>query len=131
MPPVPRACSEPTVPPSAPFCRAGFSLMPLRNVSLLLNGARSGVNVFSVKFVSVPVGQNRLFRVPFGVYEVLVMNPREGQTGRVSRMVINENQQGIHPLEVVLRGTSTPAEQKTLRAELLNRAETYLYVWTR
>jgi len=70
------------------------------------------------------------FRVPFGVFEVLVMNPREGQTGRVSRLVINENQQGVHPLEVVLRGASTPAEQRTLRAELLNRAETYLYVWT-
>jgi hypothetical protein len=26
------------------------------------------------------------FKVPFGVYEVLSMNPREGQTGRVSRM---------------------------------------------
>jgi hypothetical protein len=69
------------------------------------------------------------FRVPFGVYEVLVMNPREGQTGRVSRLVINENQQGVHPLEVVLRGASTQAEQRTLRSELLNRAETYLYVW--
>ena len=67
MPPVPRACSEPTVPPSAPFCSAGFSLMPLRKVSLLLNGARSGVNVLSVKLVSVPVGQNRLLRVPLGV----------------------------------------------------------------
>jgi len=70
------------------------------------------------------------FRVPFGVYEVLVMNPREGQTGRISRLVVHEDQKGIHPLEVVLRGQSTQAEQRTLRAELLNRAETYLYVWT-
>jgi len=69
------------------------------------------------------------FRVPFGVYEVLVMNPREGETGRVSRLVINEDQKGVHPLEVVLRGTTTPAERRTLRADLLNRAETYLYVW--
>jgi len=70
------------------------------------------------------------FRVPFGVYEVLVVNPREGETGRVSRMVIHDNQQGIQPLEVVLRGNSTPAEQRQMRAELLNRAETYLYVWS-
>jgi len=70
------------------------------------------------------------FRVPFGVYEVLVMNPREGQTGRVSRLIVHEDQKGVQPLEVVLRGQSTQAEQRTLRAELLNRAETYLYVWT-
>ena len=70
------------------------------------------------------------FRVPFGVYEVLVVNPREGETGRVSRLIINENQRGVHPLEVVLRGTSTPLEQRQMRAELLDRAETYLYVWS-
>ena len=70
------------------------------------------------------------FRVPFGVYEVLVMNPREGQTGRVSRFVVHENQTGVHPLEVVLRGQSTPDEQRKMRADLLNRAETYLYVWS-
>ena len=70
------------------------------------------------------------FRVPFGVYEVLVINPREGQVGRMSRFVISENQQGVHPLEVVLRGTSDAAEQRKMRSELLNRAETYLYVWS-
>jgi hypothetical protein len=70
------------------------------------------------------------FRVPFGVYEVLVVNPREGQTGRVERMVVNTTQVGAQPLEVVLRGSATAVEQAGLRANLLDRAETYLYVWT-
>lgn len=70
------------------------------------------------------------FKVPFGVYEVLVMNPREGQTGRVSRMVVNKDQTGIQPLQVTLTGAAPPAEQRRMRSDLLNRAETYLYVWT-
>jgi hypothetical protein len=70
------------------------------------------------------------FRVPFGVYEVLAINPREGETGRVSRMVVSADQKGVQPLEIVLRGSSTPAQQRQLRADLLDRAETYLYVWS-
>jgi hypothetical protein len=70
------------------------------------------------------------FRVPFGIYEVLVMNPREGQTGRISRFFVNSDTKGVQPLEVELHGTSTLAERNAMRAELLNRAETYLYVWS-
>lgn len=70
------------------------------------------------------------FRVPFGVYEVLAVNPREGQNGRIEKMVVDTNQNGPQPLEVILRGASTPAERARMRADLLNRAETYLYVWT-
>lgn len=70
------------------------------------------------------------FRVPFGVYEVLVSNPREGQNGRIEKMVVDASQKGPQPLEVILRGTSKPAEQARMRTDLLNRAETYLYVWT-
>jgi hypothetical protein len=70
------------------------------------------------------------FRVPFGVYEVLVVNPREGQTGRVERMIVNSTQSGAQPLEVVLRGSASAAEQARMRANLLDRAETYLYVWS-
>ena len=69
------------------------------------------------------------FKVPFGIYEVLAMNPREGQTGRVSRMVVDKNQDGAQPLRVELRGTTTASERARMRADLLNRAETYLYVW--
>ncbi|MGH7724821.1 MAG: hypothetical protein ACREOU_05275 [Candidatus Eiseniibacteriota bacterium] len=70
------------------------------------------------------------FKVPFGVYEVLAINPREGQVGRVQRMIVDTNQSGTQPLEVVLRGQATPSERASMHAELLNRAETYLYVWT-
>ena len=70
------------------------------------------------------------FKVPFGVYEVLVVNPREGQTGRVSRMVVNQDQKGIQPLAVTLTGKATLNEQRQMRLDLLNRAETYLYVWS-
>jgi len=69
------------------------------------------------------------FKVPFGIYEVLSINPREGQTGRVSRMVVDKNQDGAQPLRVELRGTTTAFERARMRSDLLNRAETYLYVW--
>ena len=69
------------------------------------------------------------FKVPFGVYEVLAINPREGQTGRVSRMIVDKNQDGAQPLRVELRGASTAYERARMRSDLLNRAETYLYVW--
>jgi len=70
------------------------------------------------------------FKVPFGVYEVLAINPREGQNGRVERMIVNTSQSGPQPLRIVLRGLASPREQASLRAGLLDRAETYLYVWT-
>jgi len=91
-------------------------------------GARPAV-VFVKEALSDQIGEAE-FKVPFGVYEVLVVNPREGQTGRVERMVVDTNQKTAQPLRVVLRGASTPAEQGRMRAELLDRAETYLYVWT-
>src|SRR6187431_1907752 len=68
MPPVPRASSEPKVPPSAPFCSESLSLMPFKNVSLLLYASSGFVNWLSVKLFSLPVGQNKLFRVPLGVW---------------------------------------------------------------
>jgi len=69
------------------------------------------------------------FKVPFGIYEVLSINPREGQTGRVSRMIVDKNQDGAQPLRVEVRGATTAYERARMRADLLNRAETYLYVW--
>jgi hypothetical protein len=70
------------------------------------------------------------FRVPFGVYEVLVTNPRQGQTGRVSHMVVDTDQPNAQPLRVELRDPVSPAERVRMRADLLDRAETYLYVWS-
>lgn len=70
------------------------------------------------------------FRVPFGVYEVLAINPREGQVGRVERMVVNFDSRGVQPFQVVLRGRTTPEERAAIHLSLLDRAESYLYIWT-
>jgi hypothetical protein len=67
-------------------------------------------------------------RVPFGNYELLVTNPNGGQVGKVWPMVVNTNQ-GVAPLRIELRGQSTPGEQDAMRNTLLDRAETYMYVW--
>jgi len=69
-------------------------------------------------------------RVPFGVYEPLVTNPRSGETGRVSHMVVDTDQAGAQALRIELRDPVTPAERARMRSELLDRAETYLYVWS-
>jgi hypothetical protein len=70
------------------------------------------------------------FRVPFGVYEMLVTNPRQGETGRVRRMVVDVDQAQPQPLRVELRDPVSPGERARMRADLLDRAETYLYVWS-
>jgi len=52
MPPVPRACSEPRLPPSVPFCRALFSWMPFRKVSFCWKGARGAPFHFRIRSFS-------------------------------------------------------------------------------
>ena len=70
------------------------------------------------------------FKVPFGNYEVLVMNPRQGQTGS-ARMVVDVDQTGrIQPLRVVLTGAKNADERAALKRSLLVRAEQSLLVWT-
>jgi len=70
------------------------------------------------------------FKVPFGNYEVLVMNPRQGQTGS-ARMVVDVDQTGrIQPLRVVLTGAKSDDERAALKRSLLLRAEQSLLVWT-
>ncbi len=70
------------------------------------------------------------FKVPFGNYEVLVMNPREGQTGS-QRMVVDLDQTGhLAPLRVELVGAKSADERAALRREMLQRAERSLTVWT-
>jgi hypothetical protein len=70
------------------------------------------------------------FRVPYGVYEIFVTNPRQGETGRVSRMVVDTDNGTPQALKVELRDPVSPAARAQMRADLLDRAETYLYVWT-
>jgi hypothetical protein len=68
--------------------------------------------------------------VPWGVYDILAVNGRDGQSGTVSRMVVNQDVKETQPLKIELRGTFTPAELAAKRELLLDRAETMLYVWT-
>lgn len=67
-------------------------------------------------------------KVPFGNYEVLVINPREGQAG-TERMVVDIDQGQRQPLRVVLRGSHSPAQQEAMKTRLLEHAETSLFVW--
>jgi hypothetical protein len=68
------------------------------------------------------------FKAPFGNYEVLVINPREGQAGS-ERMIVDLNQAEQKPLRIVLRGTNSEAQREALKNDLFERAETSLYVW--
>jgi hypothetical protein len=71
------------------------------------------------------------FKVPFGVYDVLVMNPREGQTGS-RNMVVDLDQTGtIAPLRIDLAGRTTAEERAELKRGLLERARKSLVVWAR
>jgi hypothetical protein len=69
------------------------------------------------------------FRVPIGVYWVLVTNPREGAWGRVDRLVVDTSPDGVQPLRVELHGAATARERAAMRSTLLDHAETFLYVW--
>lgn len=68
-------------------------------------------------------------RLPYGVYEVLVMNPREGTWGRVEQLVIAPGAPARVPQEVVLRGSSTPAQRVAWRDDLLARGDSFLRTW--
>ncbi len=69
-------------------------------------------------------------RVPWGVYEVLAVNPRDGQSGKVYPMVVDQDAKTMQQLKIELRGSFTPEELAAQRERLLDRAETMLYVWT-
>ncbi len=45
-------------------------------------------------------------------------------------MVVDPDQPGAQALRVELRDPVSPAERAHMRSELLDRAETYLYVWS-
>ena len=68
--------------------------------------------------------------VPYGVYDILAMNARDGQSGTVSRLVVNQQIAEVQALKIELRGTFTRDELAAQRDKLLDRAETMLYVWT-
>jgi hypothetical protein len=69
------------------------------------------------------------FELPVGAYEVLVMNPREGQWGRQKGLEITPVAPAQLTHEIVVKGTSTEAQREDLRAGLYDRADWLLYVW--
>ncbi len=69
------------------------------------------------------------FRLPYGVYDLLVSNPRQGQYARVERLVSARSAPPEMSREVVVRGTSTDAQRAAWRAELLQRAEHWQRLW--
>jgi hypothetical protein len=69
-------------------------------------------------------------RVPWGVYEILAVNARDGQSGSVQQLVVDHDDKTAQPLRIELHGPATPQELAAMRERLLDRAETMLYVWT-
>jgi hypothetical protein len=68
------------------------------------------------------------FKAPFGNYEVMAMNPREGQVGS-ERIVVDLALDATRPLRIRLTGKHSAEAREAMRIALLTRAETALYVW--
>jgi hypothetical protein len=67
--------------------------------------------------------------LPYGTYEILVMNPREGQYGRVEQFVIAP---GVPPEVthvVTVRDSSTAEQRQGWRRVLLERADRFQRWW--
>lgn len=110
---------------------AGGQKVPFARV--LLVGRKLGVaGEPSVVFVR-DANANRegevLTHVPFGTYEILGWNPRQGEWGRVEQLVVARGAGDSFEHEMTLRGTSTEEEQKAWRQELLDRADDFQLHW--
>ena len=69
------------------------------------------------------------FTLPPGHYEILAMNPREGEWGRVRDLEISIDSPAIMRYDITVTGKSTAAQRDAWRAGLLDRAEVLLFVW--
>jgi hypothetical protein len=69
------------------------------------------------------------FWMPYGTYEILVVNPREGPYGRVEQFVIAPGAPPKVVHEVILRGTSTAEDRAAWRTDMLERADRFERVW--
>jgi hypothetical protein len=68
--------------------------------------------------------------LPIGAYDILVLNPREGQWARLEGLAVGLD--GPAPSrELTLEGSSAPGERAGWKAELLDRAELALYLWAK
>lgn len=70
-----------------------------------------------------------LTHVPFGTYEIIGWNPRQGEWGRVEQLVVARGAGDSFEHEVTLRGSSTPEEQAAWRQMLLDRADDFQLHW--
>lgn len=100
---------------------------------LLLVGRRLGVAaepwVVYVQDATADREGEVMTHVPYGTYEILGWNPRQGEWGRVEQMVIARGSGQSFEHEVTLRGTSTADEQAAWRQDLLARADDFQLRW--
>ena len=87
------------------------------------------MTVFAREAVSDAGGVTDL-RLPYGIYEILVMNPREGQYGRLEQFVIARGAPPEVTHVVTLRDTSTPEQRAQWRRLLLERADRFQKGWS-
>jgi hypothetical protein len=100
---------------------------------MLMVGRRLGVaGEPSVVFVR-DANANRegevLTHVPFGTYEIIGWNPRQGEWGRVEQLVVARGAGDSFQHEVTMRGTSTSEEQEEWRQAMLDRADDFQLHW--
>ena len=100
---------------------------------LLLVGRRLGVAaepwVVYVQDATADREGEVMTHVPYGTYEILGWNPRQGEWGRVEQLVIARGAGESFEHEVILRGTSTSEEQAAWRQDLLARADDFQLRW--
>jgi len=100
---------------------------------LLLVGRRLGVAaepwVVYVQDATADREGEVITHVPYGTYEILGWNPRQGEWGRVEQLVIARGAGESFEHELILRGTSTAEEQASWRQDLLTRADDFQLRW--
>jgi hypothetical protein len=106
---------------------------PVPQARVVLVGRRIGVGkdpwtVFAREVQTDRVGE-AITGVPYGTYEILALNPRQGSWARVQQFVVARGVRDELVHELVLHGTSSEDEQIAWRNDLLARADQFLYRW--
>jgi protocatechuate 3,4-dioxygenase beta subunit len=70
------------------------------------------------------------FLLPYGTYEVLAINPREGEWTRTQGLVIDASTGARRDQQLVLASTSTASQRADWVHSLRLRAEESLYLWS-
>ena len=69
------------------------------------------------------------FYLPYGVYDVLALNPREGQFGRINNLQVTPQNQSRASHDIVIRGESSEREREKMYDRMLDRADFFKYNW--